>query len=312
MPSRVLDFPVFDADNHLYETTEAFIKFLPSEYDGLIEYVEVRGRTKIAVKGQISDFIPNPTFEVVAAPGAQEEYFKHGNPEGKSRREMMGKAIRSRPAFRDPEPRLQLMDELGIDRALMWPTLASLLEERLRNDHDATHAVIHALNQWMHEHWTFNYENRIFPVPVITLPIVAKAVRGAGVGARARRSGRSDPPCPRSWRPGFPVLRPAGVRPFLEESGGSGDPGRHARVRERLPALYQRMGRWDRGRVPSVQGCRAGWSASGFAAIRSHPSRPIFDAVASIIGHGLATRFPELRFMPVENGSDWVRPLRHA
>jgi predicted TIM-barrel fold metal-dependent hydrolase len=35
----------------------------------------------------------------------------------------------------------------------------------------------------------------------------------------------------------------------------------------------------------------------------------VSDVVSSIIGHGLATRFPGLRFMPVENGSAWVRPL---
>ena len=35
----------------------------------------------------------------------------------------------------------------------------------------------------------------------------------------------------------------------------------------------------------------------------------INDVVTSIIGHGLATRFPKLRIMPVENGSAWVRPL---
>ena len=69
MPSRQLDFPVFDADNHMYETTEALTKFLPEAYTGLIDYVEVKGRTKIAVKGQISDYIPNPTFDRVAAPG---------------------------------------------------------------------------------------------------------------------------------------------------------------------------------------------------------------------------------------------------
>jgi predicted TIM-barrel fold metal-dependent hydrolase len=34
--------------------------------------------------------------------------------------------------------------------------------------------------------------------------------------------------------------------------------------------------------------------------------RTIRDTVYSIIGHGLATRFPKLRFMPVENGSQWV------
>jgi hypothetical protein len=121
MPSRVLEFPVFDADNHMYETPDAFTRFLPAEFDGLIKYVEVNKRTKIAVRNVISDYIPNPTFEVVAAPGAQEAYFRHGNPDGKSRREIMGQPIRALPAFRDPEPRLRLMDELGIDRALSGP-----------------------------------------------------------------------------------------------------------------------------------------------------------------------------------------------
>ena len=37
--------------------------------------------------------------------------------------------------------------------------------------------------------------------------------------------------------------------------------------------------------------------------------RGITDVVSSIIGHGLANRFPDIRFMPVENGSAWVRPL---
>ena len=114
VPSRVLDFPVFDADNHMYETTDAFTKFLPSEYEGLIKYVDVKGRTKIAVRNMISDYIPNPTFEVVAAPGAQEEYFRHGNPDHKSRREILGKPIRSLPAFRDPEPRLRLDSSASI------------------------------------------------------------------------------------------------------------------------------------------------------------------------------------------------------
>ena len=70
MVSRELPFPLFDADNHLYETEEALTKFLPEEYRGAIQYVQVNGRTKIAVRGRISEYIPNPTFEVVARPGA--------------------------------------------------------------------------------------------------------------------------------------------------------------------------------------------------------------------------------------------------
>ena len=165
MPTRQLDFPVFDADNHFYETTESLTKHLDPKYDGVIQYVEVKGRTKIAVKGQISEYIPNPTFDKVAAPGAQEEWFREGNKDNKSRREILGKAIDSLPAYREPAPRVELMDELGIDRSLMWPTLASLVEERLRDDPLATHAVIEALNRWIYETWSFNFDNRIFPLP---------------------------------------------------------------------------------------------------------------------------------------------------
>ena len=201
MSEPVVDFPIYDADNHMYETPEAFTKFLPPEYAGLIKYVEVKGRTKIAVKNVISDYIPNPTFEVVARPGAQQDYFKHGNPDGKSRREILGEPMRSIDAYFAPEPRLALMDELGIDRAIMWPTLASLLEERLSDDPRATHAVVHAFNQWMYEQWTFNYEDRIYPTPVITLADRRAGDRRAGVGREPRRADRADPArrrCPAS------------------------------------------------------------------------------------------------------------------
>ncbi len=303
MASRALDFPIFDADNHMYETTDAFTKFLPKEYDGLIRYVEVDGRTKIAVNGLISNYIPNPTFEVVAAPGAQEDYFKNGNPEGKSRREIMGKPIRSLPGFMAPEPRIKLMDELGIDRALMWPTLASLLEERLRGDPMAIHAVVHALNQWMHEHWTFNYEDRIFPTPVINLGIVDRGHRGARVGARAGGEDRPHPAGTGLRLSRAPFLRTPRVRPLLEDGRPRPDPCRHARLGQRLPALLRRVGRNRHGEMLPFKG------GSGFAAIVGHQGRPIMDTVASLIGHGLCSRFPDLRFAPVENGSNWVRPI---
>ena len=48
---------------------------------------------------------------------------------------------------------------------------------------------------------------------------------------------------------------------------------------------------------------------SGFQHLMHLQSRGIFDAVASLIGHGLLSRFPTLRILPVENGSAWVRPL---
>ena len=136
MPSRELSYPVFDADNHFYEPREALTQFLPDHRKGIIDYIDVHGRTKIVVRNTISDYIPNPTFEVVAKPGAQEEYFRHGSG-GKSMREVMGKPMKAIPAFRNPEARLEVLDGLGLDYTLMFPTLASLVEERLKDDPDA-------------------------------------------------------------------------------------------------------------------------------------------------------------------------------
>ena len=302
MPSRDLDFPIFDVDNHMYETPDALTKFMPKEHAGTIRYVQVDGRTKIAVKGQISEYIPNPTFERVAAPGAQEEYFKIGNPENKTYREILGRGINSIPAYREPAPRLELMNELGIDRALMWPTLASLVEERLRTDPVAIHVVVHALNQWMYETWSFNYEDRIFATPVITLPIVDRAIaelewvleRGARVILIR--------PAP---VPGFARSRSFALPefdPFWERVQDAGVlVGMHA-----SDSGYQRyINEWE-GYADEFTPFSGG---TGFDSIVGHAGRPIIDTMASAIGHGLCTRFPRLKIAPVENGSSWVRPL---
>src|ERR1700761_3604824 len=80
MASRTVNYPVFDVDNHYYESTDAFTKYLPRDYKNVIKYVEVDGRTKMAVKGRITNFIPNPTFNVVSPPGAYETLYMLKNP----------------------------------------------------------------------------------------------------------------------------------------------------------------------------------------------------------------------------------------
>jgi predicted TIM-barrel fold metal-dependent hydrolase len=299
MATETLSIPLFDADNHLYETEEALTKFLPERYKGAIDYVQVRGRTKIVVRGQISEYIPNPTFEVVARPGAMEELYRIGNPEGKSRREIFGEPMRAIPAFRGPEARLELMNEQGIDRSLMFPTLASLVEERMRDDPEMTHAVIHSLNEWLHETWTFNYENRIFTTPVITLPIVERAIeelewvveRGAKVV----------------------LIRPApahgirGPRSFaLEEF----DPFWEKVVEhDILVAMHSSDSGYER--------YANDWMGNNSEMLPFQPQafrmlqgwRPVEDAVSALVCHGALSRFPALKVAVIENGSSWVAPL---
>jgi predicted TIM-barrel fold metal-dependent hydrolase len=299
MPSRQLDYDVFDADNHMYETAEALTKYLPKQYERAIDYVDVRGRTKIVVRGTISEYIPNPTFDVVAAPGAQEHYYRHGNPKGLSYRELIGDPIRCLPAFREPAPRLELMDELGVDRALMFPTLASLIEERLEDDPDLIMAVVHALNQWMHETWSFNYENRIFATPVINMGVVDKALEEIDwVLERGARCVLIRPAPVSGYRgtrsPGLPEFDPIWAR--LSEAGTL--VGMHA-----SDSGYASIAnRWENSSefLP--------FKPSAFRMI-VQGKRPIEDTMTAMVCHGALTRFPDLKVACVENGANWVGHL---
>ena len=67
--NKALPFPVYDADHHLYESADALTRYLPERYKRDFYFVEKDGRTKLVIDGHLSEFIPNPTFEVVARPG---------------------------------------------------------------------------------------------------------------------------------------------------------------------------------------------------------------------------------------------------
>jgi predicted TIM-barrel fold metal-dependent hydrolase len=296
----------------MYETTDALTKFLPTQYKDAIQYVQVNGRTKVAVRSRISNYIPNPTFNKVAPPGAMEIEFKLKNPSSMTSAEDLKlqappRYIEAPRAYFEPQPRLELMDELGLDRAMMWPTLASLIEERMADDPKTTHVVVHALNQWMYEQWSFNYENRIFATPVITLPILDRALEElAWVLERGARA---------------ILVRPAPVpdvdgrrRSFaLEEFDPFWEAVQEADIVVGMHASddgSQRfLDEWEGVRGDEFQPF-VGQSA--FSRIIAADHRGIHDVVASIIGHGMASRFPRLKIVPVENGSAWVRPLLHV
>ena len=293
---RAFDFSIFDADNHLYETRDAFTRHLPERYKSAIDYVDLHGRTKIMIRGTVSEYIPNPTFEVVARPGAQEEYFRNGNPEGKSYRELVGEPMRAIPAFREPGPRVELMDELGVDRTLMFPTLASLLEERMREDPELTHAAIHSLNEWLYEEWGFNYQDRIFTAPIVTLPIVERAIEELEWvlerGAKTVLVRPAPVPGYRGSRSfGFPEFDPFWkavqdadilVSMHSSDSGYSRYQSDWTGPSELLPFKL------DAFRYMSMG------------------NRAIEDTMSALVCHGVLARFPDLRIASIEAGGSWI------
>jgi predicted TIM-barrel fold metal-dependent hydrolase len=308
---RELPYTTFDADNHLYENGDALTKFLPREYEGAIKYVDINGRTKLAIRDRISDYIPNPTFGKVAAPGeAGHDVTKGGGGFGDRggslhRRKML--VMPGIDAFFDPEPRLELMKEMGIDRTLLWPTLASAIEERVADDPDVAVTIIHALNEWMHEHWGYVYSDAIYATPIVSLAAGTDRAleelefiheRGAKIFLIRVA------PVP-TWK-GRKSFALAEFDPFwarvqdldLVVGMHSGDPGYHRYLNE-----WEGLGNQE---MSIAKGAR---QANPAFVLLSSEKDNLVDAMASIIGHGLATRFPRLRFMPVEFSSGWIRPF---
>jgi len=291
-----LGFPVFDGDNHLYEPPAALLEHLPPARRRDVQFVDVNGRTRIALRGHITDYIPNPTFERIGRPGSLGAFYRGDNPEGRTRREMLGEAIDCPPSFRLPEPRLGLLDEQGVAQALVFPTLANLVEHNLADDPELTHEVIHALNRWLDEVWTFDYRHRLFAVPVVTLGLVEPAVTELewllGRGARAVLI---RPAPPTGWR-GSRSFGLAEFDPFW------------ARVQEAdIPVcLHQTQsvvsGYVDLWEPPS----QANAFASSAFRILGLGHRDIQDSLTSLICHGTLSRFPGLKIYSVENGSDWI------
>lgn len=300
--TRVLPYPIYDADGHIYETEDTFRRHLPRQYHKDFQYVQIEGRTKLAIGGHISDYIPNPTFAVVAAPGSHEKWYRANNHEGMSLREMTGDALRYQPEFSDPEKRLALLDKQNIHAQLIIPTLASTIEERMGYDLKAMAAVIHSLNAWVHDEWTFHYQERLFPVGYVSLADVDLACQ------------ELDWLLERGCR--LLAIRPAAVPGlFGTRSPGSAEFDRFwARVNE--SGIFVMLHVSDSG----YDGIYRAWGKPGAEALafdRSDPlkacidlqGRAIADMISALIAHGVMDRHPGIRWLSAENGSIWVPHL---
>ena len=71
-------------------------------------------------------------------------------------------------AFGDRDLRLALMDEQGIDKALMFPAAAHDIEYEFADNIEALYANIRAFNRWMHEEVGFVVDKRMWLPPYIS------------------------------------------------------------------------------------------------------------------------------------------------
>ena len=295
-----IDYTTFDADNHYYEATDAFTRHLdPTMARRAMQWAEVDGRRRLLVAGTVNRFIPNPTFDPVAKPGALDEYFRGRNPDGKGMAALFGDLEPIRPEYRDRDARLAVMDAQGIDACFMFPTLAVGMEEALAHDPEAAVAAFHAFNRWLDEDWGYHYRDRIFAAPMIPLVDVDAAVaelelvltRGARIvcikGGPAHTPTGLTSPAATLFDPFWARVHEAGITVGIH----SGDAGYGRYVED-----------WE------PHGAFRAFSHTPLRIVLS-ADRPPYETMAALVCQGVFDRFPRVRVASIEAGSEWIVPL---
>jgi predicted TIM-barrel fold metal-dependent hydrolase len=294
-----LSFRFFDCDNHYYEATDAFTRHIEPAYrKRAMQWAQLDGKTRLLVGGKVNKFIPNPTFDPVAAPGVMDEYFRGRNPKGADPSILFGQLEPIRPEYRDRDARLALMDAQGMDGCILLPTLGVGMEQALTHDLPALTAAFRAFNRWLAQDWGFAYQDRIFAAPYITLADPDNAVRelqwaldsGARfvvmVGGPVTTMQGPRSPADTKFDPFWQLANDAGITVCYH--GG-----------ETAYTKYLR----DWGESDFTEAFRA----TAFRGIASYD--PMQDTIASLLSRGLFGRFTNLRIASIEVGSAWVLHL---
>ena len=290
-----LGYALFDADNHYYEAEDAFLRYVdPRIAHRAPRWVQMPdGAQRLIFGDRMNRFVgADHTFNMVGKPGGLKQGAATAAVQQRSNLEPV------RAEYRDRDARLARMNEQGLEASLFFPTFAVSVEALLVDDAEATYANLHAFNRWLDEDWGFNYQNRIFGVPLLSLLDPFRAVeelefvvsRGApAVNLRTGPiAGRSpaDPIYDRFWS----AVAEADVAVLFHASDDA----------------Y----RWDMAKV-------WGWGNVNIPArnipplhrIVAGPDRSIHDTIAAFVYGRLFERFPTLRFATVELGCAWVPDL---
>ena len=207
----------------------------------------------------------------------------------------------------EPEARLRVMDDQGLEGIFLFPTLGVLYEELVKRDTDAVCALFTGFNRWLEEDWGFAYRERIFSAPYLSLADVDWACRE--LEWTLERDAR------------LVVMRPAAI---------------WTRSGPRSPADPCFDPFWARanesGITVVIHTGNSGYSANGYATdgfgrasigMSRRPSvkssslaRAAEDFLLTLIYEKLFERFDNLRVASIENGSqflpDLLRNVHHA
>ncbi len=285
-----LGYRLFDADNHYYEAEDAFLRHQDPEVahraPRWVQMVDGGGK-RLVFGDRMNRFLGSDhTFDPIGKPGILLQGKGYGELEP------------IRPEYRERSARLEVMDSQGVEATMLFPTLGVSVEQLLIDDVEATYANLHAFNRWLDDDWGFNYQDRLYGVPLLSLLDPVRAVEELefvlGRGARVVHlrpgpiPGRS--PADRLFDGFWARLTEANAGLVLHASDDS--------YRYELARVWG----WGNVNVPAR-------NVSPLQRVIAGLGRPIHDTMASLLYGKLFERFPTLRVAAVELGCGWVPEL---
>ncbi|SNQ49201.1 conserved hypothetical protein [Frankia canadensis] len=291
----IADLRLFDCDTHCYEPRDAVTRYLPSKWaDQAVRPVRMPdGSERILAADRIAVFNSEQGlgFDLAYKPGSLKEMLRQmgsGNPDETYQPEPM------RPEYQNRDARLRLMDEQGLERAVLFPSAIALSIENYVKDTAAAYANVHAFNQWFDEDWGFNRDGRLFAPALLSLRDLDLAVeelefvldRGAKIVLlpTGPANGRS---------PGDPYFDPIWSR--LNEAG--------------VTVAFHIMENWYNENIGPAwghSGAPGSWHMSAWSWNNLYGDRPIMDTLSALIFDNIFGRFPNLNVLVAEFGASWV------
>jgi predicted TIM-barrel fold metal-dependent hydrolase len=293
-----LGFEPIDADNHYYETLDAFTRHLDPRFASRgVQVVQQGNRTHMLIGGRLNRFVPNPTFDPIIVPGCLDLLFRGEIPEGVDPRSLM-QVEPLRSEYQDKDARADVVTRQGLGAVMLFPTIGCGVEEALKDDIAATMATLAAFNRWLEDDWGFVYKDRLIAAPMISLADPDLAV--AEVDHVVERGAK------------VVHVRPAPVPGPHGTSRSLGDPLHDvvwARLAELSVPVAFHLGDSGYNSFTTMWGGSARFEGFGRVSVLSKvlvADRAIHDTVASLLVDGAFHRNPGLRVASIENGSDWV------
>ena len=162
--------PIFDADNHYWETSESFMRYRDPKYrDSGLRLVEHEGQLRYFMGDELWPVLPGPGDKHLRpVPGSLFDFFGGRVPSEATHGSFCQKP-EDHPEYYNRDARLKVMDEQGLEAAWMFPSHGVCIEGPMQSNIDASLNIMTAFNRWINDDWGFAYKDRIFAIPMLTL-----------------------------------------------------------------------------------------------------------------------------------------------